>query len=289
MPYFVVRIAGGLGNQLFQYCFARSLALRRNLKIFLDISYYSHGFRRYLLPEFNTIQQIVSPEKLKQLLKWRNIFYFRVINKLLPARQKKYYREQVGPMGIDEHVDRLTGIKYLEGYWQHKNYFQSVWGEIKRELQLKQKGATCIAWQKKIASHASVSIHIRRGDYVTNARIREQHGYCSQEYYDRAVCEMTQRVNQPVFFIFSDDVAWVQKNFIMHYPCEIVSSNDLTECEELFLMSACKHNIIANSTYSWWGAWMNEHDKKIVIAPQKWSNTPSARFENIVPETWIRV
>jgi len=288
--YAVVKIAGGLGNQLFQYCFARHLSLHLQVDIKLDISFYSRSTRSYLLEDFMVILDKVDREKLHNILKWKNLKLFKLINTLLPIKYKKYYREKVGSDGIDKNVYEAKRALFFEGYWQNKGYFESSWKIIKKELRLKKRGDAYDALQKKIEATNAVAIHFRRGDYVSNERIFQQHGTCSVSYYENAVKKMSTIISSPVFFIFSDDIEWVKKNFVIKQPVEFVSNERVfSPSEELVLMSKCKHAIISNSTFSWWGAWLNEHDGKVVIAPSQWSKTITTKFINIVPPAWIRL
>ena len=139
-----------------------------------------------------------------------------------------------------------------------------------------------------ILKTTSISLHIRRGDYLTPENA-ETHCLCSPSYYQNAIQYIVQRVENPHFFIFSDDITWVFDNFKMPYPYTIVNVNDsYTGYYDLELMRNCKHNIIANSTFSWWGAWLNENPNKIVIAPQRWFMNQEEEID-IIPSSWVRL
>jgi len=143
---------------------------------------------------------------------------------------------------------------------------------------------------QQILSSNSVSLHIRRGDYVQNQEANKFHGICSPEYYSQAMNLIEQKIENPHYFVFSDEVGWVRENIKFNYPVDFVSGNSISEAEELSLMSKCKHNIIANSSFSWWGTWLNTSPEKIVIAPKKWiENTDLADASDLIPKEWIKI
>ena len=188
---------------------------------------------------------------------------------------------------------------YLEGYWQSEKYFKEIEYIIRKDLIIKPnlKGRNKdIA--KKIVSENSISLHIRRGNYVANPEIFKVHGTCEQEYYYEAIDYITENVKEPYFYIFSDEIEWAKDNFKIEYAHTFVDINigfdgenyqDEKNYEDLRLMSLCKHNIIANSSFSWWGAWLNQNPEKIVIAPKKWFNDESLDTSDLIPNSWIRI
>ncbi len=142
----------------------------------------------------------------------------------------------------------------------------------------------------QIESTNAVSLHIRRGDYVKVKETNDFHGVCSIAYYETAIELITNKINDPVFYIFSDDMDWVKKNFNIRQNHVFVDANDAaTNYEDMRLMSLCKHNIIANSSFSWWGAWLNPSSSKTVIAPKKWMKDPSIETIDLIPGNWIRL
>jgi hypothetical protein len=140
----------------------------------------------------------------------------------------------------------------------------------------------------------SISIHIRRGDYVQNKKTGKHHGNCSSEYYKNALDEILSKLSKGQrenvrLFIFSDDIEWARKNLSFACPSVFVSNPATPDYEELVLMSKCSHHIIANSSFSWWGAWLDSNPQKIVIAPAKWFNTRQSLYKDIVPSSWIKI
>jgi len=143
--------------------------------------------------------------------------------------------------------------------------------------------------EQKIKEKNSVSLHIRRGDYLTMQKAIDTIGVCPLDYYDKAIREITRKIKNPTFFIFSDDINWVKENLKTNSPTIFVSGGKLKDYEELILMSKCKHNIIANSSFSWWGAWLNNNPNKIVIAPKKWFKDTSKNTRDLIPESWLKL
>ena len=181
---------------------------------------------------------------------------------------------------------------YLEGYWNSEKYFIDFADIIRREFTLKipQSGKNK-ELAEMIGSTQSVSIHIRRGDYILDEQANKTHGMCGLDYYHSCVEHLAGAVGEPHFFVFSDDPAWCRDN--LRLPCSVtfVSHNDMQHSyEDLRLMTLCKHNIIANSTFSWWGAWLNPNKDKIVFAPRKWFNDGKKKkhSSDIIPLRWIR-
>ena len=183
--------------------------------------------------------------------------------------------------------------KYFVGYWQSENYFNSIEKIIREHFKFKPTlSEKNLRLKKRIENSNSVSLHIRRGDYVNNASAYKTHGLCSIEYYNRAIDEIKRQVKDPIFFIFSDDPEWVKSTDFGIINFEIIDWNigNLSYID-MQMMNCCKHNIIANSSFSWWGAWLNSNSKKIVISPKKWfaNDVLNEQAKNIVPNSWIKI
>lgn len=181
--------------------------------------------------------------------------------------------------------------KYIEGYFQSEKNFQDIRNKARDEFSLKPEFQTevFLAEKNKIDKEKSVSVHIRRGDYVTDKKTNSFHGTCSKDYYERGMEIVKSKVDAPLFYFFSDDIEWVKNEFGDHPSFYFVSNPKLEDYEELTLMSTCAHNIIANSSFSWWGAWLNQNKNKIVIAPKRWVNIEPNPQPNILPEGWIAI
>jgi len=179
----------------------------------------------------------------------------------------------------------------LDGYWQSEKYFADITDILRREFVVRyQQDTQSQKVANQIKSTESISLHVRRTDYVQNTLTNQIHGTCDQDYYDRAVRYIGKRVINPHFFIFSDEPEWARSNLKLRFPMTIVDCNDASRnYEDLRLMSMCRHNIIANSSFSWWAAWLNPNSNKIVIAPQKWFNDHTRNTKDLIPDQWIKL
>ena len=136
----------------------------------------------------------------------------------------------------------------------------------------------------------SVCIHIRRGDYVEDIITNQFHGVCNLDYYYRSIEYIASKIKNPYFFVFSDDPLWVKQNLILKYPCDYIDQNfGKKDYEDMRVISKCKHNIIANSSFSWWGAWLNINPNKIVIAPKNWFKSKAINTKDLIPESWFKI
>jgi hypothetical protein len=180
---------------------------------------------------------------------------------------------------------------YLNGYWQSEKYFKSAEDKLRSELCLFDKPDE--ANQKildEIVQCPAVSLHIRRGDYITNPSAALVHGVCSLDYYHSAIRHITAHVENPYFFVFSDDPQWVKDNLKIGYPVQFVEANGPDRgAEDMRLMKSCRHHIIANSSFSWWAAWLNDRLDKIVVAPRIWFLDTKIDTKDLIPEQWHRI
>ncbi len=286
----IVKLIGGLGNQMFQYALGRHLALKNNTLLFLDISKLNQKFvrkssntftfRPYELYAFSIKAKIISKEKI--------IFPRIIKNVLFKFFGINYIKEK------DTYFDKkvlFNNSKNIcfEGYWQCENYFQDIKDIIKQDFKIKIKpNEQNKIMLKKIKTTNSVCMHIRRGDYVTNTKTKKIHGLCSLGYYYNSIKKMKIKVKNPIFYVFSDDIDWAKNNLKIKDKIVFVDINTFDKAyEDLRLMSSCKHFIIANSSFSWWGAWLSSNKDKIVCAPKTWFR--GADEGDIVPKSWIRI
>ena len=280
----IVRLDGGLGNQLFQYALGKNLARRLNATLKLDAEIYTtEDKRQYALHHFN-LEEVFSTASERKNLK-RKEFFRRQLNKLGAGLKPYWYTEQ--KPGYDVNIERLTDNVYLEGFWQSEKYFKSIEETIRKEFTVKdQPSASNRKCLDEIRSVNSISIHIRRGDFVTEKETNAIHGVCDSEYYRRAIDRMSAEVSDPRFYIFSDDMEWAKANLSSSLHTDVyVDHNKTAPHEDLRLMYSCKHHVIANSSFSWWGAWLNENSEKKVIAPRNWFR--SLENKDIIPTGWF--
>lgn len=287
----ITKIIGGLGNQMFQYAAGRALSIRNNTTLALDVS----GFKSYKLHQgfefprlFNQHYAIATSADVFKMLTWQSpalVRRFLARKPFASLSHKKFVAEP--------HYHYWAGITavprdcYLTGYWQSEKYFSDVATQIREDFSFvtpfEGKNATLA---EKISAVNAVSLHIRRGDYVSNPQATATHGLCSLHYYHDAIRYIAERVEKPEFFVFSDDIAWVRENLKIEFPHHYVDHNSgVQSYNDMRLMSLCQHNVIANSSFSWWGAWLNSSPTKLVIAPKKWFAT-NVDTSDLYPSSW---
>jgi hypothetical protein len=288
----VVRIWEGLGNQMFQYAYARALQLRTGQKVYIDVSRMyknqleTKGINRlYTLDKFNIHLPITDGiEKKYFFLKQDNIIdktltYFSKKRILVPG----FYIETTTL--YNEDLRWVRGNKYLMGWFQNENYFSEYRSILLREFTPKEKIKISQRLKKILNENETVSVHIRRNDY------KKTKNDLPIKYYRNAREYIENKVHNPYYIVFSDEITWVKANIDFGENVIYISDEEnLHDYEELLVMSKCKHNIIANSTFSWWGAWLNRNDEKIVIGPRIWFNAvKDVPKYNIMPKDWIRI
>jgi hypothetical protein len=289
----ITKLIGGLGNQLFQYSLGKSLAVKKNTELKLDISgFEKYKLHAYSLNHFNITENIATEKEIAKFQKYKRKpgkKWF-LYNKLI-TDEKKYYTER--QFHFDEEIFNISDNCYIDGYWQTEKYFKNIEKIIRKECTVKSpisgKNAEIM---KKIQSGNSVSMHIRRGDYASNPATNDYFGTFGPEYYKKAMTIIAEKRQNPHLFVFSDDHEWVKKNIILPYPTTYVDHNGADKnYEDLRLMSLCDHFVISNSSFSWWGAWLSKNPNKIVIGPKKWFNKvkPNIKTDDIMPEEWIRI
>lgn len=284
----VVRIWEGLGNQLFQYAFARSLVYRGK-KVCLDTGNNStsalHIKRPYSLNKLDiTIKQISDKEKEKIQYSLNENFQENQIFRHYSLWRYKVLKMN-SPFVYDCKLYKLMNNCYVEGWFQNYNYFENIRHILLREIKPKQKIRISKKLRTIIESDNVVAVHIRRTDYI------KCHNTLPMEYYQRAILYFMQKINNPLFLFFSDDIEWVRNYFgkkdTYMYICDFGRFEDF---EEMFIMSRCKNMIIANSTFSWWAAWLNQKEEKKVVVPKLWSRGMSKEeYDNLIPREWIRM
>jgi len=291
----VVRLAGGMGNQMFQYALGRHLSLKNNVPLKLDTSILLDRtprrgvkalFRNYELDVFSISASIATKEDIPFFSKLHfkgklGLFLYELQIKFFssPGKEKgKQFQPEVFSLGPQV---------YLVGYWQNARYFNSIADTIREDFTLKNAlSKPCQDLFYEIKDISSVCVHVRRTDYVDNP----YHGTLGQTYYDRGIEYIARRTVIKKIYVFSDDIEWCKENLRFPFETKFVDG----ECgekrpeEQLVLMKLCKHFIIPNSTFSWWAAWLNTNPEKIVIAPKRWFLLEEGG-EDIVPDTWIRL
>ncbi len=294
----IVKLMGGLGNQMFQYAVARRLAHVNKAPLKLDLSWFEnipHGdtCRKYELHVFECLQDVATPEEVKALRgadigKWPKVAKS-FLKSIGLFTNPAYIKEKF--FHFDPELLGLSGDIYLDGFWQSAKYFEDVEEIIRADFTIRlaqdplnnELGDT-------IQSCESVSIHVRRGDYINDEKTGCFHGITSMDYYNAAITEVTSRLHNPHFFVFSDDSSWAKSNLTVDVPMTCLTHNGPENgYEDLRLMSLCKHHIIANSSFSWWGAWLANNHTKMVFAPKRWFHNPGVNTDDLIPGNWIRL
>jgi hypothetical protein len=279
----ITKLHGGLGNQMFQYATGRRLAEKYHTDLRLDISEYSsQNQRQYQLDKFYIKANIATENDIRQFKNVKNYLF----DKIRPLKKQRVVN--YSSYGYDKRITKLGANIYLNGYWQSEKYFSDISDIIKQEftlqIPLEKKYPDLI---KSVSLNNSISLHIRRGDYL-NKKLSQIYNILPKDYYQKALDIITPKIATPVLYIFSDDIFWVQKNLTFHYPVHYIEQNTkLADYEELILMSKCRHNIIANSSFSWWSAWLNANPEKIVIAPKDWFVSNRYFNSEIYPKDWV--
>jgi Glycosyl transferase family 11 len=325
----ITELHGGLGNQLFQYASSKGIAHSNNTELKLDLVRFMHktlpsnsssehlesknqtslkeGFLKpifkagsYFKKEFYSLYSTnhykTDPKRVFELHNFNieslPLTIIETLGLNLNAKLLNKYKfiKEKQDYVFDDSLFNQGSDLYLIGFWQSEKYFKSIESDIRKEFKVKVEPSN---EDKKlielINKTNSVSLHVRRGDYVASAVHSAMHGALSLEYYNNAITYIKSKVDNPHFFIFSDDPDWAKENIKTGTQVSVSYNPPEIPYADIRLMYNCKHNIIANSTYSWWGAWLGEYKNKIVVAPRKWVNDSTIDTKDAVPETWTRI
>ena len=265
----IVRILGGLGNQMFQYAYAKALSLD-GYDVKLDLSkikkYKLHG--GYQLDKYKIDLEVADAVSV-------------LLGKIGIKKSKKEKN-----LLFDDNLKSLKGHEYVKGYFQTEKYFKEIRSTLLSEFVINQNVSleTDKIAEKIKSLKNSCSLHIRRGDYISDKKSNSVHGTCDLDYYKRAIEIMNSKHSKIPFFVFSDDISWTKENLKIENAFYV--DNKTIPHEDMYLMSLCKNNITANSSFSWWGAWLNQNDNKTIIAPKKWFVN---KENEVACENWIKL
>jgi hypothetical protein len=294
-----VLLRGGLGNQMFQYALGLRLAKKNQTGLTLDTTFLNDRFprkefsyRTYDLDVFDIDPRFTLLSKITTALPipgvWLGLdFAFAAVNELCGLQ--KILREKLEGI-FDPTVLDSRGNALLWGFWQSEKYFADVAGDVRTAFQFRDPFEGEVkALAEKIGSCNAVSLHVRRGDYLS-PKYASAYGATDLSYYERALKYVAEHAQNPTIFIFSDDIDWCRENVKPKFPTVYVddATRGAKASGHLKLMSLCKHNIIANSSFSWWGAWLNQNPSKIIVAPKQWY-ARSTGGSDITPASWIRI
>lgn len=291
-----VKLMGGLGNQMFQYATGRRLAHKHGTELRLDTTVFDNIAevdtpRHYELSCYKISGQVASGEELALMLPqdFKATLVYRI-------RRRAGLDTLLRPLGehskaFNEIVLRARNNTYLVGWWQNENYFKDIRQTLLQEFVPKKISAFTKGLLKQIDNEQAISIHVRRGDYISNKNANKEHGLAPIDYYKQAIKLMDNKLKGSHYYIFSDDLEWCKENLLLGKDAVFVDGNGADRaCEDIYLMQHCRHNIVANSSFSWWGAWLNNNPDKIVIAPMVWfQNSQTDAETEIVPNAWTRL
>ncbi|WP_289023309.1 alpha-1,2-fucosyltransferase [uncultured Salegentibacter sp.] len=290
----VTKITGGLGNQMFQYAVALILAKKNKTSIYIDDTFYQNNnsgtIRNFELPLFKHNLNVATPDLISD---FTSLSVWNKLKREAGLNYPKIHNEK--NFAFDKKTLELQAPVYLQGYFQSYKYFKGFEKQICDFFSFPENRKD--EQDKKILTNLkyinSVAVHVRRGDYITDKKTQKFHGNCTKEYYLEAIETIAKQTANPYFFFFSDDPDWGEQNF-NHLPYNItfVTQNQGKDSwKDMMLMSSCKHNIIANSSFSWWGAWLNRNPDKIIIAPKKWFAFSKKESDNLdlIPLEWIKI
>lgn len=275
----IVRLMGGLGNQMFQYAMGRSLEIRNKTKMFIDTSFLenrSPGF----LKVFRDYELTLFPHLEKNISLVGEMLYDLSFTPLI-ERHFHYHN--------DIHNAKLADTHYwlTNGHWQSYKYFEDISDLIREEFTFPDiMDTSSLELQDQIKSENSVMINVRRSDYLTDSLFED----INMDYYEKCVNEIESMVDDPTFYVFSDDIEWCNEHFTEDkYHVVDHSHSGPKFIDYLNLMSCCKHQIIPNSTFAWWAAWLNKNEEKIVMYPSKWFTDSNKDTKDLCPTEWIKV
>ena len=293
----VVTLGGGLGNQLFQYTMGRLLSLKQSQSLKLYTSNFQYEDRSYKLSYFNVEENFATEEEVERLIGvyYSNSLYAKTHRKfarLIPKYKKSYFIENENWVH-EPAVFKISCNVLLEGFWQHHSYYKNLSPRILDELTLKKQ---FLHHNNQVLKnieedYSSVSVHIRRGDYLSDINNFNFFGVMGMEYYKNAINYMLSKIRHPTFYIFSDDLNWVKSNLALNVEMVFVDiDNGTKDYLELNAMAKCRHNIIANSSFSWWGAFLNKNENKIVIGPKSWVVNEELNHKiHILFPNWVKM
>ena len=275
------RLHGRLGNQMFQYAAARGLAARLHAPLVLDERGALHRGEGVLTRVFDL--PVVAPARLPPA---RHVAPFRYALWRLILSDPKFRREK--GLGYNAAIEGWPDESYLHGYWQSEKYFSHIANDIRREFRFRvPPSPRNVEMADQINECTAISLHVRRGDYLTF----DAHAVCGQDYYNHALTKIVESLpTDPTVFVFSDDPEWAKANLPLPFEKVVVDFNGSdADYEDMRLMSLCNHNVIANSSFSWWAAWLNINPQKCVAGPSNWFADPKLNNPDILPGGWHQI
>lgn len=294
----IISIFGGLGNQMFQYACGKAIAEKLGVDLKLDVSLLANKtecenftIRDYELGVFEIKDEIISVNEVRKFIPdlWSCTKAELLKYKLIRLLNRNHYYFEKRKYQFEPQINQLKDNSYIYGYFQTEKYFSNIKNELLQAFNLKDKlNLQNEKLKYQLQNENSVSIHIRRGDYHNSP-----FNLLELSYYQQAIKLITEQVNNPKFYIFTNDYNWAEEQFDSVNINKIIITHNRLENSflDMILMSYCKHNICANSSFSWWGAWLNQHADKIVIAPKQWFKNQEHTLStyDMIPENWLQI
>lgn len=283
----VVRLKGGLGNQMFQYALGRVLSLKNNSELLLDTTFFNQNFpanalREYNLKSFNIHARVANKSEIPIVYRnFNNRFAIKIIFLI---------KKILGTKGVekgfkfDKNLLELKGSIFLDGYFQSYKYFDAYKEIIKKDFILNNQSDEFKNKVIEIENQNSVCMHVRRGDYVGN----KMHEVADLSYYKKSLSILSEKIKIEKICIFSDEIKWCKENFKFDGDY-VFMERGASDVEDLILMSSCKHFILANSSFSWWSAWLASNPNKIIVCPKQWFGDSTIDTSDLIPSKWIRI
>ena len=280
----VVKLAGGLGNQMFQYALGRINSIKYDKKLLLDLSFLldrnqgdNFTYRNYDLDIFKLNVETIKETQPNE--------------SFIPISEPGHHPLNLQFLNLYDYVPTNKNI-YISGYFQKHEYVKDMKSNLLSDFQLVEElDEKAQKLQSSIVSTNSVCVNIRRADYVTNKNMTAFHGVYGKKYVDDGMSIINKKVKSPTVFVFSDDMEWCKDNLTFDCPHTFVGHEYKGNKfgGYLYLMTQCKHFIIPNSSFGWWAAWLSSNSDKIVITPQKWFQDPNMVTEGLKPSSWISI
>lgn len=287
----IVELRGGLGNQLFQFAYGFHLANKRKTRLLLDTSHFiNHPLRNFELDKLGLSKYVGNQEEIKAIKKYVDPrrLHNKICNLVLPYYRHSLVRERA--YHFDPNLLKVRKNVYLSGFWQSEKYFSDDAERLLEAIRFEQVNHLAPIKEQIVSSH-SVGVHIRRGDYASDPQVKALHGLVPMEYYERAIEFLRNEIPDLSIFVVTDDPAWVTDNFKVG-SFEVLSGKHTRDSvDDLYLFSLCQYNVTANSSFSWWGAWLNQNKNKKVICPKNWFAAYADKFDtkDLIPDSWIKM
>lgn len=281
----IVKFLGGLGNQMFQYAFYLSLKQRFG-KVKADLQ----DFADYELHYGFELEKVFGIQLDKATAFDRRIYTMdkrdwltRKLRRIYGTKNAWYLERQ--EFGYDRNIYDDSSPRYYWGYWQHQLYHHTITPQLRQDFVFKEdyQGEN-LRLVRQLESMSSVAVHVRRGDYLGHPVLGD---ICDVEYYQQSIDFFRQKVENPLFVVFSNDIQWCKNNLSLAGAVFVDWNNGENSYRDMQLMTHCNHLIIANSSFSWWGAWLNRKEDKIVVSPKRWITTSGVDTSGMILPNWI--